>query len=113
MKRKRLQVTCLCKSCYSFPHRIGGGKCNGREWAESYFTLIKDMCEGCTCNNNYTGAAQGERSGTCDVAEGLESITLCEGYRDHLNAQPSIRLPTTEEEMLQRMEKHFINQNGS
>ena len=111
MKRKRLQVTCCCAS-YSFPHRIGGGRCNGQEWTQSYFYLVKDMCEGCTCNNNYTSAAQAERSNTCDVVEGLEDINHCEGFRDHLSAQPSIRLPITESDMLRDMEKHFNQQEG-
>lgn len=92
MSRKRIQVTCKC-SAYPFCHRIGGGKCDGSDWATSYAELDGSMCEGCPCNNNYSGSAQGERFGSCDVSEALESHVHCGGYQEHLLSQPITRLP--------------------
>lgn len=85
-KRKREQVTCLCKA-YRFPHRIDGGKCTGSCWAESYFLLCHEMCEGCVSHRT---------DGTCDVAGGIESVEYCEGYQDHLCCQPVVRLPVSD-----------------
>ncbi len=83
-KRNRQQVTCLC-CAYNFPHRIGGGKCSGSYWAESYYEIIGTCCDTCNCNN--------EHYKTCDVASGIEDILQCEGYQDHFHYAPCIRLP--------------------
>ncbi len=80
--RNRIQVTCLC-SAYDFPHRLGGGRCGGEEWASSYFEVIKIECYRCAANT-FRG---------CEVASGLESINFCEGYRDFLHYQIKVRLP--------------------
>ena len=99
-KTKRIQVTCNC-SAYEFPHRIGGGNCTGSEWASSYFGVIREACSMCNCLNSGESGAQGERSGTCDVAEGIESVKMCEAYQEHLHDQPIIRLPITEGDYFQ------------
>lgn len=99
--KKRAQVTCYCdaygrkgvKNSGWFPHRIGSGKCKGSEWAASYELLVHETCETCACYNTGESGARGERSATCDVAEGLESINQCEGFRDHMSTQPDVRLP--------------------
>lgn len=85
--RNRIQVTCLC-SAYKFPHRLGGGRCRGEEWAGSYFEVIKIECYRCA-ENSLSG---------CRVASGLESIKLCEGYRDFLHYQIKVRLPISLED---------------
>lgn len=84
-RRNRVQVTCLCRA-YKFPHRLGGGKCAGRGWAESYYLHEKDCCAQCNLN---TGDY-------CEVAVGQEDIKHCEGYQEHLRLQPSTRLPIDE-----------------
>ena len=86
------QITCRC-SAYKFPHRLGGGKCSGSEWAESYHLTVRECCELCNCNNN----------GICEVATGQESIKECEGFIDFLHYGSDIRLPRTEEDMLEEL----------
>jgi hypothetical protein len=76
-KRHRIQVTCKC-TAYGFPHRIGGGKCYGRGWCESYRNFIdSSLCDGCNCFNN----------GECDVVNGSESFKYGECYRDEIRSQ--------------------------
>lgn len=82
----RLEVVCNC-SAYNFPHRLTGGKCNGEEWAESYFIYEKGMCRNCNCN----------RDGLCEVAQGIESISECEGYQEHLQYRLISRHPLIED----------------
>lgn len=78
-------MTCYC-SRYNFPHRLGGGKCKGREWAEYYFLHDKGECEKCILNH-YSN---------CEVSSGQESIKHCEGFADHLRGQYSERFPKHE-----------------
>lgn len=66
MKRIRRQLTCQC-SAYSFPHRFGGGSCNGlsvveKTWSEQSF------CKNCHLKNY-----------GCEVLRGIESPKECEG----------------------------------
>lgn len=63
----RFNFPCGCDA-YKFPHRIGGGKCTGSQWAEFYHNNIRSECDGCNCTD---GA-------DCDVADGRESINECE-----------------------------------
>ena len=67
------QITCLCSS-YNFPHRLGGGKCNGREWAEFYFFMDSGECSSCIFNCE----------SSCEVAEGLDNIKQCEAVKYEL-----------------------------
>lgn len=90
--KKRIQVTCSCSS-YTFPHRINSGRCDGSQWATSFQEIDGSLCNGCSCNNTGESGCRGDRSGTCDVAESLESIELAECYQDHLLSQTSTRLP--------------------
>lgn len=76
-KRKRTQVTCYC-GAYEFPHRIFGGHCNGIGWAASYFQHERDHCDGCSCSNGHT----------CEVVEGIEKATYCEGIKSHQQGPP-------------------------
>lgn len=91
-RRRRVQVTCLC-SAYEFPHRIGGGRCSGGAWARSYMETVGECCKHCVANR---GASE------CDVADGAETIAHCEGFRDHLLYQPTIRLPVRVETLMER-----------
>ena len=95
--KHRTQVTCNC-SAYNFPHRIGGGKCNGSSWAGSYRLILGECCATCNCNNTGESGAGGDRKDTCDVVGGIETYKLCEGYQDHLHGQPVIRVSMTEEQ---------------
>jgi hypothetical protein len=70
----RNQVTCRCIA-YKFPHRVGGGKCDGSEWAKSYRHINGKGCKLCNCLNGYD---------ECDVAAGIEDIKECEGYQSLL-----------------------------
>ena len=90
MRRRRVQVTCWCRA-YSFPHRITGGRCNGREWAESYHLFERYACACCNLNNN----------GHCEVALGQERLAQCDGYRDTLRGRVfNLRHPVDLEQML-------------
>ncbi|MGB3921871.1 MAG: hypothetical protein WBL19_01130 [Minisyncoccia bacterium] len=97
MKRKRVQVTCVC-SAYKFPHRIDGGRCTGDAWAASYFELVGECCKRCVANR---GADE------CDVACGAESIMACEGFRDHLLYQSTMRLPVKLEALMERKLSYY------
>ncbi len=66
--------TCLCPS-YKFPHRLGGGLCDGSEFIRSIRDnpLHKDDCEYCNLLNKETGE--------CEVLEGREKIKYCDALR--------------------------------
>jgi len=84
----REQVTCFC-SIYPFPHRLTGGKCNGIEWAESYYLNYKNNdCQNCNSNNETK----------CEVAMGQEDIDHCEAYNNQLNRQ-TLDLPINFEDL--------------
>ena len=90
-RKPRPQVTCECRA-YKFPHRLSGGRCSGSEWAESYLHTVGTMCRQCNCFRPETGS--------CDVANGAESISYCEGYIDFLHYDSPLRLPRTLEDMM-------------
>ncbi len=102
MKKRTPQVNCLCRA-YPFIHRIGGGKCSGAEWCESYREIDGSGCDACPCNNTGESGCRGSRSGQCDVVGGLESHEYCTGFQEHLHYQPEIRLPVD-------MNTHFAAQ---
>ena len=87
MTRRGPQLVCKC-SAYPFPHRLGGGKCYGREWAEAYFLWVKEECEFCNAN-----------SGWCEVATGQEPISRCQGKAAWLHAGETRKLPMSDEEI--------------
>lgn len=87
----RCEVVCLC-SAYWFPHRLGGVRCNGTYWAESYHELHSNLeCSNCNCNSG----------SECDVANGAEDIEYCEAYQSQLRQDTGLRLPMDEDELLQ------------
>ena len=94
-----MQITCRC-SKYKFPHRLSGGKCLGDEWAQSYYLTVNEHCKLCNCNNE----------GICEVATGQESIKECEGYIDFLHTGSIIKLPRTEEDMLEELCQNRYNE---
>lgn len=75
-RRKRdrsKEVQCRC-TAYPFPHRCGGGKCSGEDWAETYRIYSGSGCEACNC---YRGQSE-----SCDVGSGAESVEHCEAYME-------------------------------
>lgn len=72
-KRRRKQITCTC-SAYSFPHRLSGGKCTLVKYAERTHGLYfgSGVCLGCICF----------KSGSCEVAEGIESPKYCQAVQE-------------------------------
>lgn len=97
MKKRKPQVTCNC-SAYEFPHRVNSYNrktnkgCHGDQWALSYMDIDGSMCDTCNCLRGIND---------CDVASGVEDISHCQGYQDHLLSQNSLRLPTTVDEMME------------
>lgn len=83
LKRDDPRPICWCKA-YKFPHKIGG-KCKGQAFTEFYFNNQRQVCNECNCLND----------NRCDVADGRESITEAECYRDRVHCNPSERLPLT------------------
>lgn len=73
MRKKRFQVTCFCDA-YEFPHRFGGGKCNGFNIVESCFNS-RSLCIHC---NLFSISG-------CEVLNGLESTKECPAVHDFLN----------------------------
>lgn len=65
--RKRHQVTCHCRA-YDFPHRFGGGSCNG-------MSIVESKCGGQLC---ITCPAFLGSEGGCDVLRGSESPRECQ-----------------------------------
>lgn len=85
-RRKRdrsKEVVCRCPA-YRFPHRCGGGRCTGDEWAEAYRIYNGELCERCNC---YQG-----RGSMCDVSGGLEGIEHCEGYQEAIRTNETLPL---------------------
>jgi len=70
-RRKSYEYTCICNA-YNFPHRLGGGKCNGIGIVIKY--LHSKTCFTCPC---YV-------SKTCEVIEGSESIKQCRALEEFL-----------------------------
>lgn len=91
--RRRAQVTCLC-GAYLFPHRLGGGKCSGSAWAQSYKEFEGECCALCSC----------ERHGECSVADGREKIKWCEGVQEHLLHGSALRHPVSVEDRMEALE---------
>ncbi len=91
-RRRSPQVTCWC-GAYEFPHRIGSGRCSGRDWVRTYFERGRWACECCAAN---TGLE-------CEVAVGQEAFSskrpyesrryFCQGYHEHLHAPAVERWP--------------------
>lgn len=91
------QITCLCNR-YDFPHRLGGGKCNGREWTESYFTTFHNLCQMCNCNNN-----------GCEVASGSEELEHCEAYNHFLHSGINVSLPKDMDDELETLTERYYD----
>ncbi|AWD90241.1 hypothetical protein [Dickeya phage Sucellus] len=69
---KRRQVTCNC-SVYKFPHRFGGGKCNGMD------IVLKSAGYNSNCNSCYL-----MNNGRCEVILGQESPKECQFVIDFI-----------------------------
>lgn len=82
-KLRRKAVTCWC-CAYPFPHRCGGGRCSGSDWARSYIEFEGLECQSCLLYRTHV---------ECEVSVGQERIKYCAGYRDHLKNKPGKRHP--------------------
>lgn len=82
------EVTCTC-SMYSYPHRFGGGYCDGSSLVNYFWN--NGMCGDCKFKNFNDWS----RCPTCQVIEGRERITECEQLQEFLrtNEAFSKRLP--------------------
>lgn len=63
-KRRRRQVTCNCQA-YDFPHRFGGGGCDGRGIVEE--NVGGYLCQSCNLLNG----------GQCEVMTSQEAPREC------------------------------------
>ena len=100
-RRRRPQVTCYCNA-YAFPHRIGGGKCSGADWAAGYWEIDGSACT--FCNEN-----QGD---SCGVAEGRESYRECVGYQEYLHQGSTQRLPQAVEDVGEQLYEQYLARYG-
>ena len=82
MKQKTFQITCRC-AAYKFPHRLGGGRCDGSNWCEMYQIFYGSDCKNCSIKSD----------GQCDVVTGRESLTQCPAYEYHMVTEQVISLP--------------------
>ena len=74
-KQRGIQLECDC-SAYRFPHRMGGGKCDGVAMVEKFrWEGDQRICELCVERHD-----QG-----CNVIDGLESHQYCEQFRRAIN----------------------------
>lgn len=64
------QVVCTC-NVYDFPHRYGGGKCDGMQIAVNCFEN-KTLCRNCINLSSYG----------CDIINGIESPGECPAVHD-------------------------------
>ncbi|ATN93840.1 hypothetical protein [Escherichia phage SRT8] len=69
----RKQVTCRCRA-YDFPHRFGGGRCNGIAIVEQHFP--GSLCGSCLLFND-----------GCEVLKGQESPCECMYVQDFIEYQ--------------------------
>lgn len=78
------QHTCRC-SAYKFPHRFGGGKCNGYQLVKDHWLGSFGYSHKCSSCNNLVVNDDGYRE--CDVMTGGEPPKRCEIVMDflHLN----------------------------
>lgn len=102
-RRRHAQITCVC-TAYTFPHRLGGGKCSGSEWAASYREVVNTMCGACNAAYDTYG---------CEVADGRESIGECEGYQELLLRPTAVRLPRSLEEYMENQYSRRYEYNES
>lgn len=72
-KRKKRKGEYLCKAkCYKFPHRFGGGRCDGGAYVVEVFELqMFGDCKDCHFRETLEGVV------VCQVLEGLEPISKC------------------------------------
>jgi hypothetical protein len=76
-RNRRGEWICSC-AAYRFPHRFGGGKCDGswipvETWEGNYGG--RSPCR--DCNSNVQGR--------CEVADGRESVTVCEAWLEFVD----------------------------
>ena len=72
-KHHRNEYTCNC-SAYDFPHRFGGGACNGYYWVADYWedNWGCNECDGCIFN-------EGDH---CQIVEGQDKPKECPALQD-------------------------------
>lgn len=70
--RRRGEHTCDCRA-YKFPHRFGGGRCEGYHLAQEHWDKYWGHDSTCRNCNNFDDNAH-----SCEVLNGGESIRTCE-----------------------------------
>jgi hypothetical protein len=76
-RRPFYEVLCNC-GVYNYPHRFGGGYCNGLFLVEFFWE--KGMCGNC----KFREYDDGDRCQSCQVVNGRENIIECEQLQDFL-----------------------------
>ncbi len=79
MRAKRSsEIICTCQAYPLHPHRLGGGKCTGAAWCQSFREIDSFLCD--NCNHN---------SGTCDIITGAEKLnnTSCDCIVEELRTR--------------------------
>ena len=72
--KRKGEVTCTC-SAYKFPHRFGGGKCNGRQMAETSYP-----CKDCISCVEYEPSEY-----PCAVVDGREGAWACDIVKEFIS----------------------------
>jgi hypothetical protein len=87
-RRPFYEVVCNC-GAYSYPHRFGGGYCNGISLVEFFWE--KGMCGDCRFRDN----SDWDNCPFCQVLHGREKVVECEQLQEFLRANEaySRRLP--------------------
>lgn len=80
--RGDMRPICNC-GAYAFPHKLGGGRCDGSTFAEHYHLHQRNGCEFCNLNHN----------STCDAITGQEHIKYGDCYTDALYNGPGYHVP--------------------
>ena len=73
------EVTCNCDA-YQYPHRFGGGYCNGFFLVELFWQ--NGMCGDC----RYKSFDDWSNCSTCQVINGREKIIECEQLQEFIRA---------------------------
>lgn len=87
-RKPSFEVTCKCGS-YGFPHRFGGGRCDGSALVEFFWE--SGVCGDC----RFRGYDDWGRQPSCQVLEGREPAARCERLQEFLlaNDAHSKKLP--------------------
>lgn len=81
-RRRNGEVNCTCKA-YDFPHRLMGGRCQGRRFVALFFRDNEwTECRRCPCYEY-----DDQDGGQCQVLNGQEDTWYCQGLQDVLHRE--------------------------